>query len=150
MNFICLYGLVSLFNIQNLWSKKKILSIMRGFYYLFIQDEGEGEAEFEGDGETEGQGEIEVESEPEVHDVDPEQADSEGERAQSSPERGISEQKVESGEKDAESEEEGYGQRVVTSRRREVIASESEGSDENQYADNDHEDEEVDQTRTQR
>ncbi|XP_039114290.1 LOW QUALITY PROTEIN: protein LEO1 homolog [Dioscorea cayenensis subsp. rotundata] len=115
----------------------------------FHSDEGEGEAEFEGDGETEGQGEIEVESEPEVHDVDPEQADSEGERAQSSPERGISEQKVESGEKDAESEEEGYGQRVVTSRRREVIASESEGSDENQYADNDHEDEEVDQTRTQ-
>ncbi|KAJ0973936.1 hypothetical protein J5N97_015901 [Dioscorea zingiberensis] len=116
----------------------------------YHSDEGEVEAEFEGDGEIEGQGEAEVESEPEVHDVDPEQGDSEGERVQSSPERAISEQKIESGGKDAESEEEGYGQRVVTSRRRDVIASESEGSDENQYADNDHEDEEVDQRRTQR
>ncbi|KAJ0973944.1 hypothetical protein J5N97_015909 [Dioscorea zingiberensis] len=116
----------------------------------YHSDEGEVEAEFEGDGEIEGQGEVEVESEPEVHDVDPEQGDSEGERVQSSPERAISEQKIESGGKDAESEEEGYGQRVVTSRRRDVIASESEGSDENQYADNDHEDEEVDQRRTQR
>ncbi|KAJ0973892.1 hypothetical protein J5N97_015857 [Dioscorea zingiberensis] len=109
----------------------------------YHSDEGEVEAEFEGDGEIEGQGEVEVEN-PGTS------GDSEGERVQSSPERAISEQKIESGGKDAESEEEGYGQRVVTSRRRDVIASESEGSDENQYADNDHEDEEVDQRRTQR
>ncbi|KAJ0973953.1 hypothetical protein J5N97_015918 [Dioscorea zingiberensis] len=79
----------------------------------YHSDEGEVEAEFEGDGEIEGQGEVEVESEPKVHDIDPEQGDSEGERVQSSPERAISEQKIESGGKDAERKEEGYGQRVA-------------------------------------
>ncbi|KAG6538477.1 hypothetical protein ZIOFF_003600 [Zingiber officinale] len=70
------------------------------------------------------------------------QVESEGERFQSSPERGISYEKMESEPKDGESEEEGYGQRVTTSRRREVMASESEESEDNRYAD--HEDEEID------
>lgn len=52
---------------------------------------------------------------------------------------------MESEGKDAESEE--YGQRVATSRRREVFASESEGSRDNQYAEHENEDEEVDQAR---
>ncbi|XP_074587754.1 protein LEO1 homolog [Curcuma longa] len=104
--------------------------------------EGEGEAENYGEGEMEGQGEVEMESEAEAHDVDIEQVESEGERFQSSPERGISYEKMESEPKDGESEEEGYGQRVTTSRRREVMASESEESEDNHYAD--HEDEEID------
>lgn len=44
---------------------------------------------------------------------------------------------MESEPKDAESEEEGYGQRVVTSRRREVVASESEGDREDEEMDSD-------------
>ncbi|XP_064938481.1 protein LEO1 homolog isoform X3 [Musa acuminata AAA Group] len=113
----------------------------------YQSDEGEGEAENdegegEGEGEIEGQGEVEVESEAEAYDVDLEQGESDGERVQSSAEREVSDQKMESEPKDAESEEEGYGQRVVTSRRREVVASESEESEGNRYAD--HEDEEMD------
>ncbi|XP_010922107.1 protein LEO1 homolog isoform X2 [Elaeis guineensis] len=122
----------------------------------YPSDEGEGEAENygegegEGEGEVEGQGEVEVESEAEAHDIDLDMAESEGERVQSSPEREISDQRMESEAKDAESEEEGYGQRVVTSRRREVVASESEGSEENHYADHDNEDVEVDHPRQPR
>ncbi|RZR90167.1 hypothetical protein BHM03_00018018, partial [Ensete ventricosum] len=100
----------------------------------------EGEAEDddgEGEGEIEGQEEVEVESEAEAYNVDLEQGESEGERAQSSPEREVSDQKMESEPKDAESEEEGYGQRVVATRRREVVASESDESE------GDHEDEEM-------
>ncbi|OVA00791.1 Leo1-like protein [Macleaya cordata] len=121
----------------------------------YISDEGEGEIEPEGEGEVdiEGQGEVEVESEAELHDVDPDRGESEAERvqssperAQSSPEREISDQRVESEGKEAESdEEEEYGQRVVTSRRRDVVDSESERSEEHHYVDN--EDEEVDETR---
>ncbi|KAJ8484866.1 hypothetical protein OPV22_017351 [Ensete ventricosum] len=106
----------------------------------YQSDEGEGEAEDddgEGEGEIEGQEEVEVESEAEAYNVDLEQGESEGERAQSSPEREVSDQKMESEPKDAESEEEGYGQRVVATRRREVVASESDESE------GDHEDEEM-------
>lgn len=113
----------------------------------YQSDDAEGEAEHdgEGEGEAEGQGEVEAESEGEVRDVGHEQGDSESERVQSSPEKEISEQQLESEGKDAESEEE-YGQRVATSRRRDVIGSESEGSADNHYVNHDNEDEEVDQT----
>ncbi|MQL73331.1 hypothetical protein Taro_005672 [Colocasia esculenta] len=113
----------------------------------YQSDEGEVEAENEGEGEVdvEGQGEAEAESEAELHEMYPEQGESEGERMQSSPEREISDQRLESEGKDDESEEQDYGQRVVTSRRREIVASDSERSEGNHYADN--EDEEVDQAR---
>ncbi|RZC60970.1 hypothetical protein C5167_022728 [Papaver somniferum] len=131
----------------------------------YISDEGEGEIEPEGEGEVdiEGQGEVEVETEGEQHDIDPdpdrgesegervqsspERAQSSQERAQSSPEREISDRRgVDSEGKEVETDddEEEYGQRVVTSRRREVVDSESE---EHQY---DNEEEEVDQSRGQR
>ncbi|KAG1365520.1 protein LEO1 [Cocos nucifera] len=122
----------------------------------YPSDEAEGEAEIDGEGEgeveaeVEGQGEVEVESEAEAHDIDLDLGESEGERVHSSPEREISDQRMESEEKDAESEEEGYGQRVVTSRRREVVASDSEGSEDNRYADHDNEDVEVDHIRKAR
>ncbi|MCL7048997.1 hypothetical protein MKW94_018690 [Papaver nudicaule] len=130
----------------------------------YISDEGEGEIEPEGEGEgegevdLEGQGEVEVESEGEQHDIDPDRGESEGERAQSSPERAQSSQEraqsspereisdqrgadSEGKEVESDDEEEEYGQRVVTSRRREVVDSESE---EHQY---DNEEEEGDQSR---
>ncbi|KAJ6853480.1 protein LEO1-like protein [Iris pallida] len=114
----------------------------------YQSDEGGGEADIEGEGEgeAEGQGEVEVESEGEAHNVDHEQGESEGERVQSSPEREGSYQQEESEGKEAKSEE-GYEQRVVTSRRRGVIASDSEGSEDNQYAGHENEDEEIDQAR---
>lgn len=104
-------------------------------------DEGEGETQMDGEGEFEGQGEVELESEGEAHDVGMDQVESEGERVQSSPEKEVSGQKVHSEGHDAESEEEEFEQRVVKSRRREVPASESEGSEDNHYANNDNEDE---------
>ncbi|KAK1296613.1 hypothetical protein QJS10_CPB15g01447 [Acorus calamus] len=79
-----------------------------------------------------------------MHDMDPDQVGSEGERPQSSHEREGSEHVVESEGKGPESEEEDYGERVATSRRRNVVASESERSDENHYASNE---DEVDQAR---
>ncbi|KAM3269182.1 protein LEO1 isoform X1 [Capsicum chacoense] len=111
------------------------------------EGEGEGDGEAEGEGEVEGQGEAEMESEGEMQDVDPGHGESEGERDQSSQEVEVGDQRVHSEGRDSESDEkEEYGQRVVTSRRREVIDSESERSEENQYADN--EDEEVNQARS--
>ncbi|PPR85312.1 hypothetical protein GOBAR_AA35385 [Gossypium barbadense] len=77
----------------------------------------------------------------------PDPGESEGERVQSSQEVDIGDQREESEAKETDSDEkEDYGQRVVTSRRREVIESGSERSEENHYPDN--EDEEVDQTRS--
>ncbi|XP_058194792.1 protein LEO1 homolog isoform X2 [Rhododendron vialii] len=116
-------------------------------------DEGDGGIEPEGEGEVEveveGHGEAEVESGGDLHDVDPDPGESEGEREQSSQEVEVADQREESEGKDSESDEkEEYGQRVVTSRRREVIESESERSEENRYVDND--DEEVDQARSGR
>lgn len=111
----------------------------------YQSDEGEVGAEIEGEGEVgiEGQGEVEGDSEAELHGVDPDQGESEAERGQSSQGRELSDQRSVSGPIDVDSEEEGYGQRVVTSRRREVIASDSERSDEHHYVNN--EDEEVGQ-----
>ncbi|KAG1338285.1 protein LEO1 [Cocos nucifera] len=119
----------------------------------YPSDEGQGEAENdgegegEGQGELEGQGEVEVVSEVEAHDIDLDMAESEAKRVQSSSEREVSDRRMESEAKDAESEEEGYGQRAVTSRTREVVASESEGSEDDHYIDHDNEDVEVDHTR---
>lgn len=113
----------------------------------YISDEGEGGPEPEGEGEIEGQGEAEVESEGELRDVDPDPGESEAERDQSSEDVEVGDQREESeGRETASDEKEGYGQRVVTSRRRDVIESGSERSEENHYAD--HEDEEVDQARS--
>ncbi|KAL7192244.1 hypothetical protein ACSBR2_024144 [Camellia fascicularis] len=113
----------------------------------YASDEGDGGLEPEGEGEVEGQGEAEVESEGELRDADPDPGESEGERDQSSQEVEVADQREESEGKQSESDDkEEYGQRVVTSRRRDVIESGSERSEENHYADN--EDEEVDQARS--
>ncbi|XP_031492259.1 protein LEO1 homolog [Nymphaea colorata] len=108
-------------------------------------EEGEGEAELEGEGEaeTEGQGEADSESGGERAEAYQDQLESEDDRVQSSQERDISGQQVESDGKDAESDQGEYVQRVVTSRRREVIASGSERSEEDHFVEN--EDEEVEQ-----
>nr|KJB51027.1 hypothetical protein B456_008G198100 [Gossypium raimondii] len=117
----------------------------------YASDEAEGamepEGEGEGEAEVEGHGEAEVESDGDLRDLEPDPGESEGERVQSSQEVDIGDQREESEAKETDSDEkEDYGQRVVTSRRREVIESGSERSEENHYHDN--EDEEVDQTRS--
>ncbi|KAL1081089.1 hypothetical protein V6Z11_D09G040600 [Gossypium hirsutum] len=117
----------------------------------YASDEAEGVMEPEGEGEgeveVEGHGEAEVESDGDLRDLEPDPGESEGERVQSSQEVDIGDQREESKAKETDSDEkEDYGQRVVTSRRREVIESGSERSEENHYPDN--EDEEVDQTRS--
>lgn len=90
-----------------------------------------------------------MESEGELRDVDPDPGESEAERDQSSEDVEVGDQREESeGRETGSDEKEGYGQRVVTSRRRDVIESGSERSEENHYAD--HEDEEVDQARSPR
>ncbi|MBA0863842.1 hypothetical protein Goshw_026569 [Gossypium schwendimanii] len=119
----------------------------------YASDEAEGamepEGEGEGEAEVEGHGEAEVESDGDLRDLEPDPGESEGERVQSSQEVDIGDQREESEAKETDSDEkEDYGQRVVTSRRREVIESGSERSEENHYPDN--EDEEVDQTRSLR
>lgn len=112
----------------------------------YASDEAEGGLEPEGEGEVEGHGEAEVESEGELH-VEPDPGESEGEREQSSQEVDIEDHREESEARDTDSDEkEEYHQRVVTSRRREIIESGSERSEENNYPDN--EDEEVDQARS--
>ena len=99
----------------------------------------------------EGHGEVEIESEGELQGVEPDPGEeSEGERDQSSQEVDVGhhgEEESEGKEVDSEDREE-YGQRVVTSRRHDLVESESERSEENHYIDN--EDEEVDQTRSPR
>ncbi|XWS51210.1 hypothetical protein CRYUN_Cryun12cG0157300 [Craigia yunnanensis] len=115
----------------------------------YASDEAEGamEPEGEAEAEVEGHGEAEVESDGDLRDVEPDPGESEGEREQSSQEVDIGDQREESEAKDTDSDEkEEYGQRVVTSRRREVIESGSERSEEHHYPDN--EDEEVDQARS--
>lgn len=91
----------------------------------------------------EGQGEAEVgsESDGDLQDMDQEHVESEGERDQSSQEVDVGDQRDESEGKDSVSDQ--LGQRVVTSKRRDVVESESERSEENHY--NDNADEEIDQ-----
>lgn len=96
------------------------------------------------EGGVENQGEPEEESEGELHDATADHGESEGERDQSSPEVEAGDQRDESEGKYSESDgREEYGQRVVTSRRRDVVESESERSEGNHFVDNG--DEEVDQ-----
>lgn len=95
-----------------------------------------------------GHGEAYVESEGELRDVEPDPGESEGEGDQISQEVDVVDQREESEAKYTDSDEkEEYGQRVVTSRRREVVESGSERSDENHYPDNE---DEVDEARSPR
>ncbi|XP_048329683.2 protein LEO1 homolog [Ziziphus jujuba] len=110
----------------------------------YASDEGEGGLEPEGEGEVEGQGEVEIESEGDLREVDPDPGESEGERDQSSQEVEVGDQREESEGKYTDSDE----KEELTSRRRNVIESGSERSEENHYPDN--EDDEVDQTRSPR
>lgn len=119
-------------------------------WFFPFQDEGDGgpELEGEGEGEVEGQGEAGIESEGEPLDVDVLHGDSAGEKSQSSQEVEIGDQREESEERYLESDDEGYGQRVVTSRRRNTIDSGSERSGENYFIAS--KDEEVNQARSYR
>ncbi|CAK9163507.1 unnamed protein product [Ilex paraguariensis] len=115
----------------------------------YVSDEGDGgmEPEGEGEAEVEGQREAEVESEGKLRDVHHDIGESEGERDQSSQEVEIGDPREESERKYSDSDErEEFGQRVVTSKRRDVIDSGSERSEDNHYAEND--DEDVDQARS--
>ncbi|CAN1312265.1 Protein LEO1 homolog, partial [Linum perenne] len=119
----------------------------------YASDEAEGELrsaiEDVGEGEVEVQEDVEVESEGDMREVEPDPGESEGEREPSSQEVDIEDNREESEPKDAESEEkEEYAERVITSRRRDVVESESERSEEQHYVD--HDDEEVEQARSPR
>ncbi|KDP31332.1 hypothetical protein JCGZ_11708 [Jatropha curcas] len=107
----------------------------------------EGEGEVEGEDEVEGHEDVEVESEGEMREVEPDPGESEGEREPSSEEVDVGDEREVSEAKDADSDEkEEYGHRVVASRRRDIIESGSDRSEEQHYSD--HEDEEVDQARS--
>ncbi|GJU17483.1 protein LEO1 homolog isoform X2 [Tanacetum coccineum] len=101
-----------------------------------IRDEGDIGMKPEGDDVVEGHGEAEVgsDSDRELQEVDQEHIESEGERDQSSQEIDLGDQRDERDDsegKDSVSDQ--IGQRVVTSRRRKVVESDSERSEENQY-----------------
>lgn len=100
------------------------------------EDEGEGEVgQEEGEGEVEGQGEVELESEGEREPVSQEIEVEVGDQREE-----------ESGARDSDSDaKDDYSQRVVTSRRRDVVES---GSEENHFNENDGE--EVDAARSLR
>ncbi|XP_068308026.1 protein LEO1 homolog isoform X3 [Pyrus communis] len=98
-------------------------------------DEGEGAVEAEGEGEVESQGEVEVESDVEQRNADPDPGESEGEREQSSQEVDIGDHREESEGKYTDTDE----KEELTSRRRNVIESGSERSEENHYPDNEDE-----------
>ncbi|CAD6221693.1 unnamed protein product [Miscanthus lutarioriparius] len=117
----------------------------------YHSEEVDGEAENggEGEGESEGQVGMEEESEGEAHRADLDQGESGGDKVHSSPERELDDQRMEPDARGMDSEDEGYQQRTVSSRRRGVVASESEGSEDNYYADGAQEDEEPCQTRKQ-
>ncbi|ONM28042.1 Protein LEO1-like protein [Zea mays] len=117
----------------------------------YHSEEVDGEAENggEGEGESEGQVVIEEESEGEAHGADLDQGESDGDKVQSSPERELDDQRMEPDARGMDSEDEGYQQRTVSGRRRGVIASESEGSEDSYYAAGAQEDEEPRQTRKQ-
>jgi RNA polymerase-associated protein LEO1 len=118
---------------------------------VLTQEEGEGEAEHGGEGEAEGEGEsegqigMEEESEGEVHPADLDQGESDVEKVQSSPERELSDGVMQADARGMESEDEGYERQAVASRRRPAVASESEGSGDNYYVDQSHQDEEAPQ-----
>ena len=112
--------------------------------------DGEAENGGEGEGESEGQVGMEEESEGEAHRANLDQGESDGDKVHSSPERELDDQRMEPDARGMDSEDEGYQQRTVSSRRRGVVASESEGSEDNYYADGAQDNEEPRQTRKQR
>ncbi|XP_075516586.1 protein LEO1 homolog [Primulina tabacum] len=98
-------------------------------------------------GGGEGQGEAEIESEGEPQDLDRLHTESEGERDQSSQEVEPGNQREESEDRYSESDEkEQYGQRGVTSRRRDAVDSGSERSAENHFAANEDDEENMAQS----
>uniref|UniRef100_A0A1J3H4X2 RNA polymerase-associated protein LEO1 n=1 Tax=Noccaea caerulescens TaxID=107243 RepID=A0A1J3H4X2_NOCCA len=120
----------------------------------YLSDEAEGGVEPEGEGEAEevevhGEAEAEAESDGEQGDVELDPGESEGEREQSSQEVDVADPQEESEARDSDSDnkEEGDEERVTTKRRRDVVESGSERSEEKHY---ESEDEEVNQTRTPR
>ncbi|KAL5197964.1 hypothetical protein ABZP36_001476 [Zizania latifolia] len=120
-----------------------------GYHSEEVEGEADngGEGEAEGEGESEGQFGMEEESEAEAHHADLDQGESDGAKVQSSPER---EPRMQKDATAIDSEDEGYEQRPVASRIRGLVASESEGSEDDYYADRAHEDEEPHQTRKSR
>ncbi|XP_058788430.1 protein LEO1 homolog isoform X2 [Vicia villosa] len=98
-------------------------------------DEGEGEVGQNGEGEEEGEGEVEIESEGEREQISHEIEEEVGDQREQ-----------ERGARDSDSDaKDDYSQRVVTSRRRDVVES---GSEENHFNENDGE--EVDAARSLR
>ncbi|KAL6880479.1 hypothetical protein ACP4OV_012044 [Aristida adscensionis] len=115
----------------------------------YQSEEVEGEAENGGEGEGESEGRVVMDEESEgeaAHQADFDQGESDGDKVQSSPERDLDEQRMQADATGMDSEDEGYEQRTVASRRRGVVASESEGSEDNYYGDRAHDDEEAQQT----
>ncbi|KAL9254444.1 LEO1-like protein [Drosera capensis] len=112
----------------------------------YLSDEAEG-MEHDGEGEAfaEGQDEAAVESEGELNDGEQEQVDSDdGEREQIPQEVEVRDQEESEGRETDSEEGGGYAQRVVTSRRRDIVDSASEQSLQHY----DHEDDEVTQRRS--
>ncbi|XP_074317087.1 protein LEO1 homolog [Silene latifolia] len=118
--------------------------------YLSDENGGVPEQEVADRPYEEGQGEVEVESEGEYRVEEQEVGESEGEREQSSQEIDAGEHQDEHEARETDSDEkEDYSQRVVTSRRRDVVDSGSERSEEQERHYIDPEDEEeVGQTRS--
>lgn len=117
--------------------------------YLSDENDGVAEQEIEAEAYAEGQGEAEGESEGEYREEEPEVGESEGEREQSSQEVEVGEQHEESEARETDSDDkEDYAQKVVTSRRRDIVDSGSERSEEQEPHYIDPEDEEVGQTRS--
>ncbi|KAK3124181.1 hypothetical protein QOZ80_7BG0582990 [Eleusine coracana subsp. coracana] len=120
-----------------------------GYHSEEVDGDAENGGEGEGEGESEGQVGMEEESEGEVHQADLDQGESDGDKVQSSPERELNEQRMQNDARGTDSEDEGYQQRKVVSRRG-VVASESEGSEDNYYDGQARDDEEVHEARKPR
>ncbi|XP_023762098.1 protein LEO1 homolog [Lactuca sativa] len=109
----------------------------------YASDEGDIGLKPEAEDVVEGQGEADLGNDGELHEINDDQIESEGERDHNSQEVDLGDQRDESEGNDSRSDQrEDYSQRVVTSRIRDVVESESERSEENHYVGN--ADEEVD------
>ncbi|CAI9266837.1 unnamed protein product [Lactuca saligna] len=109
----------------------------------YASDEGDIGLKPEAEDVVEGQGEADVSNDGELHEINNDHIESEGERDHNSQEVDLGDQRDESEGNDSRSDQrEDYSQRVVTSRIRDVVESESERSEENHYVGN--VDEEVD------
>ncbi|CAH1442951.1 unnamed protein product [Lactuca virosa] len=109
----------------------------------YASDEGDIGLKPEAEDVVEGQGEADLGNDGELHEINDDQIESEGERDHNSQEVDLGDQRDESEGNDSRSDQrEDYNQRVVTSRIRDVVESDSERSEENHYVGN--ADEEVD------